>query len=75
MKIVKEQIIKIPEKALKRGVVVLDLKEYQELLERAVPVYYLKGKRARDLDRIVEEGEKEYRKGKLKPLKSLADLR
>ena len=45
------------------GVVILSLKEYQELCERAVPTYYLKGKRAEELDSLVEEGLKEYERG------------
>ena len=45
------------------GVVILSLKEYQKLCERAVPTYYLKGKMAEELDRLVEEGLKEYEKG------------
>ena len=45
------------------GVVILSLKEYQELCERAVPTYYLKGKKAEELDRLVEEGLREYERG------------
>ena len=45
------------------GVVILSLKEYQELCESAVPTYYLKGKRAEELDSLVEEGLKEYERG------------
>lgn len=58
----------------KRGIVVLTLEEYQELRERVVPNYYLKGKEADKLDRLVEEGLREYRKGKLREIKSLAEL-
>ncbi|MDP1689543.1 MAG: hypothetical protein Q8L47_05480 [bacterium] len=46
------------------GVVILPIKEYQKLLERAVPTYYLTGKEAEKLDKLVEEGQKEYREGK-----------
>ena len=56
------------------GVVILPLKEYQKLCEMAVPTYYLKGKAAKDLDKLVEKGLKEYRAGKCKTIKSLADL-
>lgn len=56
------------------GIVVLPLKEYQKLYKRAVPTYYLKGKEAKKLDKLVEEGLEEYRKGKCKEIKSLADL-
>ena len=70
-----EKIIKIPKEVFKKGgVVILDLKEYQELQERAAPVYYLKGKKARDLDKLVEQGLEEYKEKKTKAIKSLADL-
>ncbi len=56
------------------GVVVLSLEAYKKLSEQAVPTYYLKGKEAKDLDKLVERGLKDYRAGKTKTLKSLADL-
>ena len=56
------------------GVVILSLKEYLKLSKRAVPTYYLKGKAAEKLDRLVENGLKDYRAGKTKSIKSLADL-
>lgn len=56
------------------GVVVLSIEEYRRLSERATPAYYLKGKAAKKLDKMVEEGLGEYRAGKAKTLKSLADL-
>ncbi len=58
----------------KGGIVILDLKEYQKLYERAVPTYYLEGREAKELDKLVEEGLREYRKGRCKTIKSLADL-
>lgn len=45
------------------GVVILSLKEYQKLCERAAPTYYLKGKRAEELDRLVEDGLREHERG------------
>ena len=60
-----------------QGVIVLPLKEYQKILARAaqaVPTYYLTGKAAKRLDALVEDGLKEYRRGKTKKIKSLADL-
>jgi hypothetical protein len=64
------------EKVIKQGgVVILSLREYQKLCERAVPTYYLKGKEAEELDRLVEKGLRAYRKGKCKTIKSLADLK
>lgn len=56
------------------GVVVLSLEEYKKLSRQAVPTYYLKGKEAKDLDKLVERGLKDYRAGKTKTLKSLTDL-
>lgn len=52
-------------------VVILPLKEYQKLRERAVPTYYLKGKAAERLDKLVEQGLKEYREGKTVKARSL----
>ena len=56
------------------GVVILPLREYEELRERAIPTYYLKEKEAEELDKLVEEGLDDYKKGKCKTIKSLADL-
>ena len=56
------------------GVVVMSLKEYHRLLERSVPTYYLKGKAAERLDKLVENGLKEHREGKTRVIKSLSDL-
>ena len=55
----------IPKKTVQKekGVVILPLREYQKLCERAVLTYYLKGKEAKELDRLVEEGLREYKKG------------
>ncbi|MEK6652882.1 MAG: hypothetical protein AABY50_08125 [Nitrospirota bacterium] len=58
----------------KGGIVVLSLKEYQKLCERAVPTYYLKGEKACELDKLVAEGLAEYSKGRCKKVKSLSDL-
>ncbi|MDP2704014.1 MAG: hypothetical protein Q8P01_02205 [bacterium] len=57
-----------------RGVVVLPIKEYRRLCERAVPEFYLAGKAAERGDKLVEEGLKEYREGKTRKIRSLADL-
>lgn len=57
-----------------KGVVILPIAEYQRLQERAVPEYFLTGKAARDLDKLVEEGLREYKAGKCRTLNSLADL-
>lgn len=59
-----QPLIKIDRKDLGEGVVILPLREYRAMQERAVPTYYLTGKKARDLDKLVEEGLKEYYEGK-----------
>jgi len=58
----------------KKGVVILDLEEYEKLRARAVPTYYLTGKAAERLDKVAEKGLKEYRAGKCRSITSLADL-
>jgi hypothetical protein len=58
----------------KGGLVILPLREYQKLCERVIPAFYLKGKKAEELDKLVEEGLRDYRKEKCKPIRSLADL-
>jgi hypothetical protein len=70
--------ITISKKTIQRqgGFVILPLRKYEELLrEKAIPTYYLKGKEAEELDKLVEEGLEDYRKGKCKTIKSLADLK
>lgn len=47
-----------------KGVVILSLREYQKLLEQAVPTYYLEGKEARGVDKLVKDGLKEHKEGK-----------
>jgi len=68
--------ITIPQVKIEKNgeVVILPLKEYQKLCQMAAPTYYLKGKAAKDLDKLVKNGLKEYQEGKYKTIKSLADL-
>ena len=68
--------ITVPRKKIKEegGIVILSLEEYRKLSERAAPTYYLKGKEALELDRLVEEGLRKHREGKTRKIKSLADL-
>ena len=58
----------------KKSVVVLPIEEYQRLVAASVPTYYLQGKAALRLDKEVERSLKEYRDGKTRRIKSLADL-
>ena len=62
-KVLENQTVKIPQEALKKGVVLLDLEEYKKICARGVPTYYLEGKEAQELDRLVEEGLREYERG------------
>lgn len=75
-KITNNNLITIPEKTVRKegGIVILPLREYEELREKAIPTYYLEGKEAEELDKLVEEGLRDYKKGKCKTIKSLADL-
>jgi len=57
-----------------KGMVILPLREYEKLRNNAVPTYYLKGREAKRLDSLVQEGIKEYRAEKCKTIKSLSDL-
>jgi hypothetical protein len=70
------QAIKISPKVVERrgGIVVLPLKEYQRLLASVTPTFYLQGKAAAKLDRLVENSLQEYRTGKTRAIRSLADL-
>lgn len=72
-KVIENQIIKISKQALKRGVVILDLKEYERLREETTPTYYLKGKEAEKLDKLVEEGLREYERGETIEARSLKE--
>ena len=60
--------------AKQKGVVVLPVAEYRRLLAASMPTRYLTGKAALRLDKLVEEGLREYREGKTRQIKSLADL-
>lgn len=46
------------------GLVILPIEEYEKLKENTVPTYYLQGKEAQNLDKLVENGLKEYHAGK-----------
>jgi len=58
----------------KDGVVVLSLKEYQRLLRAAAPTVYLTGKAAEDLDKLYDDSMREYKAGRTRKIRSLADL-
>ncbi len=50
--------------AKSRGTVTLPVKTYRQLLDAAIPTYYLTGKAATDLDKLVEEGLRDHAEGK-----------
>lgn len=51
----------------------MSLNEYQKLCERAVPTYYLTDKGAEKLDKLVENGLKDYKEGKTISASSLKE--
>ena len=59
-------VITLSQKSVQRqkGVVVLPIKEYERLVKSSVPEYYLSGKAAKRLDRLVEEGLRDHRERK-----------
>jgi hypothetical protein len=75
-KIDKNSIIISGETIKKEGIVILPLREYEKLCQRATPVYvyYLKDKEARELDNLVKKSLRDLEKGKCKSIKSLADF-
>lgn len=68
-------IISVSERKIEKqkGVVILPLREYQKLCEKAVLTYYLRGKEAEELDKLVKEGLKEYEKGETIKASSLKE--
>ena len=68
-------LLKLKKTALKnKGDVVLPAKIYRQLLDAAIPTYYLTGKAATNLDKLIKDGLREYAEGKTRTLHSLADL-
>lgn len=53
----------------KGGMVVLSLEEYEELRMTADPVFQLHGKAARDLDKLIKDGMRDYEMGKTRTFK------
>lgn len=61
--------ITIPKNLIKNDdLVILPRKEYENMKARMTPIFYLKGKNAKNLDKRVSEGLREYRKGKTETL-------
>jgi hypothetical protein len=57
-----------------QNTVVLSRQKHLRLCVAAAPVVQLKGKAAKALDKLVEEGMREYKAGKTTRIHSLADL-
>ena len=67
--------ITIPKNLIKNDdLVIIPRKEYESMKAKITPTFYLKGKEAEKLDKLVKEGLKEHQEGKCKTIKSLADL-
>ena len=58
--------ITIPKEKIEKagGLVILPVEEYEKLRENVIPTYYLQGKEAKELDKLVEKGLKDHKKGK-----------
>ena len=67
--------ITIPKKITgKEELVVITRKELEWMKSQMIPTIYLKGRAAKKLDRRGERGLSDFRNGKTKILRSLADL-
>ena len=63
--------ITIPKKLIQNDdLVVIPRKEYERMKTQMIPTFYLKGRSAKNLDKRVGEGLREYNKGKTETLKS-----
>ncbi|MEK7502961.1 MAG: hypothetical protein AAB556_00775 [Patescibacteria group bacterium] len=68
--------ITLPKEKIEKagGLVILPIEEYEKLRQASVPTYYLSGKEAEELDKLVEQGLKDHKTGKTRKIKSLSDL-
>lgn len=67
--------ITIPKNLIKNDdLVIIPRKEYEKMKAQMTPTFYLKGKEAEKLDKLVKDGLKDYQEGKCKTIKSLNDL-
>ncbi|MDP3948983.1 MAG: hypothetical protein Q8Q17_03480 [bacterium] len=68
--------ITIPKNLIKNDdLIVLPRKEYEKMKAHMTPVFFLKGKGARRLDKRVNEALREYREGKTESLESFLKKR
>ncbi|MFA5744894.1 MAG: hypothetical protein WC887_01640 [Candidatus Paceibacterota bacterium] len=67
-------LLKLKKAASKsRGSVTLPVKTYRQLLDAAIPTYYLTGKAATDLDKLVEEGLHDHAEGRTITASSISE--
>jgi hypothetical protein len=69
-------IINISKKRIveKDGMVIMPVEEYNRLFMASIPTYQLTGKAAKALDKEHDRAWANYRAGKTRKIKSLADL-
>lgn len=61
--------ITIPKNLIKNDdLIIIPRKEYENMKAQIIPTFYLKGKNAKNLDKRVGEGLREYHKGKTETL-------
>ena len=68
--------ITIPKNLIKtksEDLMVISRKEYEGMKAKSLPVCFLKGEKARSLDKRVEEALKEHKKGKTEKLESFLE--
>lgn len=69
------ETITIPKRLIENDdLIIIPRKEYEYMKSQMIPTIYLKGKAAERLDKRVKSGLQEYKAGKTKKLRSLADL-
>ena len=52
----------------------LPIKEYQKMQAALIPTYYLRGKSAHVLDKLIQGGLRDHKAGKTKIIKTLSEL-
>lgn len=67
--------ITLPKEKIEKaeGLVILPVEEYEKLRQASVPTYYLSGKEAEELDKLVEQGLKDHKAGKTIRAKSIGE--
>ena len=65
--------ITLPKEKIEKmgGLVILPIEEYEKLRQSSIPTYYLRGKEAEELDKLVEQGLKDHKAGKTTQARSI----